>query len=344
MFLKKIKLINYCGYRKQEFNFVKPSGQPYRYVCFFGPNGYGKTSMLEAIQLLTFNTIGYNVDRIYNKLKPSVYNKTNIGAYHNVAGMEYKDNFIVKQKKNKQPEMLIEGTFSDGQKDYVVSLNEYGFTRNDLAPFSDSDTTKEERIKTLFSGPFGKNHFPYRQRLIHFLKSDTDLSMTRFQLKTNYIPIFENIISDITGYEIKCIEPSGTVPEDFEYCTNFEMIKFGDEHIHFKAMSAGEKKIAKSFSEVFNIMDDLANPKRKDLNEIQMIGYPKIILIDNVEMHAYYKRHISLVDKLKESFKDQQIFATTHSGVLIPRFLEGLNDTENELYVDLEPLNNRQKG
>lgn len=340
MFLKKIKLIKYAGYKEKTFDFTKPNGDPYRFICFFGPNGYGKTSMLQAIQLLTLNTTGYSPDRVYNKLKSLVYTKSGLGAYTGITEVEYKNNWMTK-KKDKKPEMTIEGLFSDGKKDYIVSLNEYGFTQNDLAPIYSSNETKEEKTNILNRGPFGKDHAAYRQRLIHMLKADSDLSMNRFQLKTNAIPMFERIISEIYSYDVKCSLPTGTLPEDMEYSVDFYVVK-EDEYIPFKRMSAGEKKIAKSFSELFNIMDDLANPKRKDLNEIPMPGYPKIILIDNVEMHAYYTRHVSLVNELKKTFNHQQIFATTHSGVLIPRYLDGQNDQENEQYIDLHPVNHRK--
>ena len=42
LFLKSLKLVNYCSYVNHTFDFTKPNGEPYRYICFFGPNGVGK--------------------------------------------------------------------------------------------------------------------------------------------------------------------------------------------------------------------------------------------------------------------------------------------------------------
>ena len=41
-----------------------------------------------------------------------------------------------------------------------------------------------------------------------------------------------------------------------------------------------------------------------------------ILLIDNIEMHIYFKRHMKLIEKLEEHFPDRQIIATTHSPVI----------------------------
>ena len=44
------------------------------------------------------------------------------------------------------------------------------------------------------------------------------------------------------------------------------------------------------------------------------MGYnPSIILVDNVEMHVESKRHIKLINAMKECYPNAQIFATTHS-------------------------------
>ena len=80
-----------------------------------------------------------------------------------------------------------------------------------------------------------------------------------------------------------------------EYVLGF-WVKKPYETISYPDCSAGERKIIKSFSTMLN----------KDYT-------PKIICIDNIEMHVELSRHIALVEALKECFSDSQIFATTHS-------------------------------
>ena len=70
-----------------------------------------------------------------------------------------------------------------------------------------------------------------------------------------------------------------------------------------------------------------------------MPGWPPILALDNCVMHVYYDRHVQMIECLKDVFQKQQIFATTHSGVLIQRFLNSENDSESELMINLEEIN-----
>ena len=137
------------------------------------------------------------------------------------------------------------------------------------------------------------------------------------------------------GFETCCSDPSGTLSVDFDYCTDF-IIKKNNHNIHYKRMSAGEKKIVKSFSELLNIIYDLEHSGK---NEISLAGWPRLLLIDNIEMHIYYDRHISMIECMKKYFPLQQIFTTTHSGTLIERFNRNENDQENELMIDIAKIN-----
>jgi len=42
-----------------------------------------------------------------------------------------------------------------------------------------------------------------------------------------------------------------------------------------------------------------------------------IFLIDNIELHIYFRRHMLLIEKIKEHFSNKQIIATTHSGIIV---------------------------
>lgn len=334
-FLRQLRLSNFCNYENQVFNFVRDDGTPYPFVCFFGPNGVGKSTLLEAITMLTMNSTGRNNRHVQESLKKFVRNPDYDPAFEHMKGRSYANCYVSGMSDAELPDMLIEGTYVLNGKDYIVAMNQNGYTRNDFAPIPPVDTEPEDAAQYLNSGPWGDNHLTYRQRIAHFVTADSDLAMSKFQLHYSQMEHFEAIISEIMRYKADCIVPSGITPLDNRYCTDFVITK--KEHkIHFKRMSAGERKICKSFSDLLNLMHDLSCPEPGD---IKMEGWPRLLLLDNVEMHVYYDRHVTLVECLKRVFSQQQIFAATHSGVLIQRFLKGENDTKNELWVDLEKRN-----
>jgi len=318
MFLVNLKLQNFCSYKYYNFNFKKPNGSPYPFICFFGPNGIGKSMLLEAITLLTANQTGRNPENIRRSLQKYIRNKDYNPSYDRISGHKYKDGFAISQEKN-PTKMIIEGTYELDGKQYIVRLNQDGFERNDFVTES----------------PWGDDHLLYRQRIAHFITSDSDLSMSKFQLRREQMKQFESITSKIMRYPTECIVPSGFLEADEEYCTDFIILK-KDHRIHYKRMSAGEKKISKSFSELLNLTYDLSHP---DPGEPVLKGWPPLLLLDNIEMHIYYDRHVDTVQCMKENFPKQQIFATTHSGILIERFLQGKNDQETELMINLEEIN-----
>lgn len=322
LFLTKLHLQNFCNYDHHTFDFKKPDGLPFRYICFFGPNGIGKTTLLEAISLLTMNQMGRDPAYIKRSLRKYVRNKDYNPSYERISGHKYKNNMAT-EYEDKLPEMIIEGTYEMNGESYIVRLTQNGFDRNDLAPVGNGP------------GPWGDDHLLYRQRVAHFITSDSDLSLSKFQLRRDQMKTFEEITSSIMRYPTECCVPSGVVPMDLEYCTDFVIHK-GHHKIHYKRMSAGERKIAKSFSQLLNLTHDLEYP---DPGEIAMPGWPRILLLDNVEMHIYYDRHTKMVECLKRYFPQQQIIATTHSGVLIERHLKGENDKYSEMMINLENIN-----
>ncbi len=331
-------------------SFVKPDGTPYKYICFYGPNGVGKSSVIEAISKLTMNTAGRSDNFVANALNKYVRNVDYNPQYDALRAKKYQSLTTDKgelkfeegewSEKDKKPEMTIEGTYFDDETDkqYVVNLSQSGYKRNDFAPIAEGqDLEPEEISKVRQSGLWGEDHLLYRQRICHFITSDSDLSLNKIQVHESQIGNFEEIITEVMRYQTECIPPSGTTKYDRDYATDVVINK--EQHgetfrIHFKRMSAGERKICKSFSSILNLIHDLECPAP---GEISMSGWPRLLLIDNVVMHVYYDRHVTMVDCLKKVFNKQQIFSTTHSGILIPR-AQNKENSEDELYIDLEKL------
>lgn len=302
MYLKKIHLKNYCNYSDNTFDFMKNKKDPYKFICFFGPNGYGKSSFLEAIYLLFSSFDNRPQDRNSANLLKYVKNDNLDTIYENM-----------KTDLN-QKNMLISGIFDYKQKEYIVEINNNGFVRNDFEKLPEY-----QKIKRNFC---------------YFIKSDSDLSMNKFQIHQNKANDFLKIISDVTRYKAEFTQDKEFISDN--YYTNV-LINKNNTKVHFKRMSAGEKKICKSFSEILNIIESLENPIN---DEKKYIGFPAILLIDNCEMHIYYDRHVKMIENYKQIFKEQQIFATTHSGILIERYKKKENDYKNELWIDLELINN----
>lgn len=317
LYLSKLKLQNFCNYENHTFNFCKSNGEPFKFICFFGPNGWGKSSLLEAVSMLTMSFSSRDESNIKRSLRKYVRNTDYNPTFEKISGHGYTKGMI-SSYQDQLAEMVIEGIYIVDDKEYTVTLTQEGLIRND---FTESEL-------------WGEDYMFYLQRIAHFVTSDNDLTLSKFQLHKEQVEAFEDITSTIMRFKTECVQPSGLLPMDQDYCTDFILHK-NLHKIHYKRMSAGEKKISKSFSQLLNLQYDLAHPGE---GEIVLEGWPPIILFDNIEMHIYYDRHVSVVDCLKKYFP-QQIIATTHSGMLIERFLRGENDQENELMIDLEKIN-----
>lgn len=321
MFLKQLRLQNFCNFTDYTFDFTRGDGTPYPFVCFYGPNGIGKSTLLEAISLLTSDQTGRPESYVRNSLRKYVRNPDYNPSYQKLLGQSYSNEFISGEGNEGLPDMLIEGIYCLDDREYVVSMNQNGWQLNELS-------TNE-------GGPW-TDDLALRRRLVYSIKTDSDLSLNSFQIHRSHKKDFEKLISTVMRYPVQCVEPSdlegGTVND---FCTDVVLVK-NNHRIHFKRMSAGERKICKSFSEILNLMNALENPNSED---VSMPGFPRLLLMDNIVMHVYYDRHATMIECLKNVFSKQQIFATTHSGTLISRQENGENDVDNELWIDLESIN-----
>jgi len=318
IFLREITLKNYRQYLDTTISFTKADGNPYHFVCFYGPNGQGKSNLLEAISILTMHTFGRSKEAVIESIQKYVTDYE--GIYD-------------KYKKKAKPDMLIRGVYDMEGKEYVIEINQNGYIRNDFLPiFNDENEIITKSI-------FGDDYLKYYQRICHFIKTDSDLSFYKFQLVSDKAEIFEQILTELTGFETECVTIKGFSNEDNYYKTDCIFKKTIGKTIpfncHFKQMSAGEKKCAKAFSEILNLIHGLETAKS---NEIPLKGFPAILIYDNIEFHVYYKRHISFMNCLKKVFNQQQIFSTTHSKVLIERFEANEHDKDSELMIDISQL------
>jgi len=164
---------------------------------------------------------------------------------------------------------------------------------------------------------FVKEHIPKIQEIVYRMCYTTtfDKELHKFSLVKSKWEDFRFLFKAVTGFEIEeeenkakfSVGSHGDLSES--YVMGFYVIK-PHEKIHYSECSAGERKVIKTLSKLLSF-------------EIE----PKIILIDNIEMHIELGRHIPLINALKETFHNSQIISTTHSYILSRSFGE-----EDEIY------------
>jgi predicted ATP-dependent endonuclease of OLD family len=289
--LKRIILKNFCGYKNFQWDFTnKETGKINNLLMLYGPNGIGKSSFLDAIRLLS------NPRKLANRQGLTTFFRKLTFNQNYVPGLDGFDG-------NKE-ELYMEGVFdtSEGEKRVILKNNwidkESGLILNELG---------------------------YSENSI-YLDSDHPNQVYSFQLRRENKEKFLDFASSIYGF--KCEMPQDYKDLDYSsenisFCNDFIIIKppYGVK-VHYKRMSAGEKKIATMLRILF---DDCYSDKN--------LG---ILLIDNIELHLYFRRHLILLQKLNEYFGDRQIIATTHSPVII-------DNLPKESLCDLEEYFNDEK-
>jgi predicted ATP-binding protein involved in virulence len=217
------------------------------FICFIGPNGNGKSTILNAIVMLFNSLDNYEKDRIVNNLSRGIRN--------------------IEDKKI--DDFNIKATISTSNGDYEVEMNKTGFIKN-----------------------HPKEYITLLHRICYWARFDQELN--KFQLKKDKWPMFQELFEAVTGFKTKIVKTPFTINSE-SYVFDFK-IKKPYETISVRQASDGEKKIIKSFSTL-----------------LALDYVPKIILVDNIEMHVDRLRHLALVTAMKKCFPDCQILSTTHS-------------------------------
>lgn len=266
--LKKIKLVNYCGYRDFEID-LSHGNHVKKWSMLYGPNGSFKSTFLRAVQLLS--SPSFIIGRLDNKLflRKLTYHPNYNPSYIGFDSL----------KTNLYAEAIFQT--EDGDKRIVLENNwddKVGLTINEL---------------------------PLRS-VSSFIDADNPNNMYSFQINWEYKKEFLNMAEAI--YNIPCSLPEESLVNEKDESTgenillyaDFVIKKYGNTSVHYKSFSDGEKKIATLLAALFR--------KQKESD---------IMLIDNISMHIYFKRHMNLIQKIEEFFPNKQIIATTHSSVIV---------------------------
>ncbi len=192
------------------------------------------------------------------------------------------------------------------------------YTKNDFLVTANIQIGEENiEIKINKSG-FMNDYPEHLKSLLYRLCFTTgfDKSLDKFQLVRTKWESFKELFEAITGYEIEEQKVQLSLSEDpieekmmQDYVLGF-IVRKPQGVVSHKNCSDGERKVIKSLSTLLN-----------------MVPTPRIICIDNIEMHVEIQRHMPLINALKKCFPDSQIFSTTHS----PRVIKTLLKT-GEIY------------
>ena len=269
-YLAGIKLKNWCGYKNTSFPFVNTdTGLIKRFCVIYGPNGSGKSTLLEAIRILgnPFIYKDRDTELMFRKM-----------TYHT----DYDPTYNHIKEKEIPNKMKLDGVFAHGVDYKTISITNDGLIHSDL---------------------------PEKPRgYVYNLDADNPMNMSRFQVSSEKSDVFLDIAKTVYGFD--CEFPTGveeTLKDvngksyQIQIYTDF-VIKKDGVRVHFKRMSAGEKKIA-------TLLSYLCDPL--------YMSNIDIVVIDNAELHIYFSRHAALVDKLIECFPEKQFIVTTHSETLI---------------------------
>lgn len=309
MWIRSIALENVCGYRQAFFEFDR------RLNMLFGPNGCGKSTMLDVCQIVASPMAYYGRDTSmlfrkmvfhedynpsYDSFEPSP-NGMRVEAVFDVDGEEKKVEVCV------SPDLI--GQINETQRSYNVRINKL----KDRNANMDAAKLQNERDTKIFElgrkmGVVRNDLGRDNKRYALYTDADHPSKMQSFQLLNTpaVVEPFLDMARSVYGYD--CYLDKQVSEKGLTFYTDFILLKDDDgpdfEHVkvHYRRMSAGERKIA-------TLLRQMYMPDNRENHDIY--------LIDNVEMHVYFRRHAVMMDKMQEHLKDKQIIATTHSGEII---------------------------
>jgi len=266
IYLKSIYLENFCGYKKFSLDFFDQNERFRPFTVFFGPNGFGKSTFLQSVRILSHPSqfFGRNNDLFFRKL---TFDTNYDPTYYKYS-----------KTKNK---LKMVGTFfsSEDGKIYKTEVND-SVVSTEL-PHYNSD----------------------QDGWCIFTDADHPINMGKFQINSDCSEKFIELANSTYNLPCKLDKFVSTFDMDTEVSFFLDFtIQKNDVTVHYKRMSDGEKKIATLL---------------RSLCDKITFTNPKICLIDNIEMHIYFKRHPILVDKLISVFPNIQFITTSHSQTLI---------------------------
>jgi len=219
--LKKLEIVNFGKHKNIAVDFTH-AGKVMGLACLVGPNGTGKSTILNAVQNLCSNFSGCDDQRYFGLMSKSVSDVMNMSPGQLL-------------KLREEPYMVLRGIFclDDGTGEYVVELNQ---------------------IRPVATHP----EFIHLRIVNYCFYARFDMELHMFQLKRSRWPVFKELFSSITGFPVEEDQTlfrlsSEQEHEDVlrEYVMGFRIRK-GNDVFTQRQCSSGERKIAKCFSTILN--------------------------------------------------------------------------------------------
>jgi len=213
--IKSIRFQNFKAFDDATFDFMD-GNQCSNFVCFYGPNGCGKTSILETITLIFSRLEGREADHLKALLGKSVRHiKGNQSAVYS------------------DEDFLITSSIHSSLGDYEIQINKKGFIKDHPI-----------EIKELV------------YRLCYYARFDQELSQFQLNRSqwSIFKDLFESVTGFEIEEQVGVFnESSDPIQAEIlkKYVLGFWVHK-PDEIISHKECSAGERKIIKSFSTLLN--------------------------------------------------------------------------------------------
>lgn len=222
--VKSIRIRNFKCYEDYSINMSSDSGDGVFLVYgLFGPNGSGKTTVLDALSLVFSSFSSYTEQRI------------------EIALRKYIRNFkFLSPSEQTNANFLIEADIASDIGDYKVCIDKHGYLEGNEHP---------EEIK--------------KEILTKCFRTRYDEELNTFQLRLDRWEIFKDLFETVTGYKVdkkECPMSPFTIMDESsvsslanlnEYVLALEIRK-PNEIITDRECSKGEKKIIKNFTTLLN--------------------------------------------------------------------------------------------
>lgn len=351
MFVKNIKLENFRGIKSAEIFFDGKS------AVLFGENGMGKSTVLDAIDILLFRIIKKVMNPLEESLKYRGIKRTDVTIGEKKTSLQL--NLVMKANVNKEYSYgryleVSEWKHRFDGKAFHKIVDDFLFNYvgvilpsalKEEEEFFDEEQETEMLVLNDENMPIYVNYGVHRYVRSNVLKeldekksyekfdafdkkmqTTVDFSMffNWFRLRQEY----ENSIKveDSSFYDKQLDAVRKAILEVLG--DEFETVKMRVNPLNFMAVKKGMELNLEQLSEgekcTLALVGDLArrlaiaNPSRE--NPLEGTG---IVLLDEVDLHLHPKWQLKIVPLLQEIFPNIQFIFTTHS----PKVLGELDDT-----------------
>lgn len=255
MKIRELVLKDFRGYEDLRLEFGD-------FTCLVGPNGIGKTTILESISLLC-SSLDFT-DRAAHPLA------------QNIAAQARLKQYLIKNIRNINEEgecsgFYAKGLFEHDGKSYEVEINQDGWVKNELV-----------------NQPFWWSGICYSTRF--------DVDMANFQLRAELWDKFKKTWDAITAFP--ALSPEYMDIQKHKYVIGFKMDKPGGA-VQCRKGSAGERKIMKALTQIVNLENE-RQPAIILADNIEMhVHYKRhLVMIDELKALFVNKQIISTTHSL----------------------------------------------